>query len=54
MKRFVVYFLKDTFDGVSIYTRAHTKSEAESVECSFEMSGVIDEKRHVRQLLVSL
>ncbi len=39
------------FDGVPIFTAAHAKSKVESVECSFEMSGVIDEKRHVRDLL---
>ena len=45
------YLTKDTFDNVSIATAAHTKSEAESVECSFEVRGVIDEKRDVRHLL---
>jgi hypothetical protein len=30
---------------------AHAKSESESVECYFEMSRIIDQKRYVRHLL---
>jgi hypothetical protein len=39
------------FDGVSISVAAHTKSEAESIECRFEMSRRIDQKRDVVHLL---
>ncbi len=45
------YLMKDTFDGVPISTAAHAKSKVESVECVLEMVYVVDEKRHVRDLL---
>lgn len=39
------------FDSVPNSTASHTKSGAEPVECSVEMSHLIDENHHLRELV---
>jgi hypothetical protein len=47
----LLYHTNDIFDGVPISMAAHVKSEAESFQRILEIVRLIDEKRHIRDLL---